>query len=88
MLPLMSLMESLLLDLQSSVSNSDLYKNKEYIISELFLFMNIELNFFLMIMRNFYFSGRPEFAEYFSVEVFLEYVKNYKSNIVLKTWIT
>lgn len=53
--PLMSLIESLLLDLQSGASNSDSYKHKEHVILDIFPSMNSDLNFFVMIMTNFVF---------------------------------
>lgn len=79
----MLLTESLLLDLQSSVSNSDSHKHKEHIISGLFPLINADLNFFVMSMTNLYLF-LSLFAEYFSVEFFLEHVKNCKSNVIRK----
>lgn len=43
----MPLIKLLLLNIQSSVSNPNLYKYKEHIISELLPLTNIELNSFL-----------------------------------------
>lgn len=48
----MNVIESLPLDLQSSVRNSHSYKLKEQIISELIPLMYIDLNFILIIMTN------------------------------------
>lgn len=79
----MLLTESLLLDLQSSVSNSDSHKHKEHIISGLFPLINADLNFFVMSMTNLYLF-LSLFAEYFSVEFFLEHVKKCKSNVIRK----
>lgn len=63
----MSLIESLLLDLQSSVSNSD--SHKEHIISDLLPSINTALNFSAMSMTNLY-RFLSLFAEYFSVDFF------------------
>lgn len=77
----MSLIESLLLDLQSSVSNSD--SHKEHFISDLLPSINTALNFSAMSMTNLYLF-LSLFAEYFSVDFFLEHVKNCKSNVIRK----